>query len=93
LDCPLEELERRESERDARRQGFAVSSSTTFTRTKIYDLKLDTSVLSAEECVGRILEFYNFDKPRAFAEMRVKIKTRRTSKSTTARGGGFIFAP
>ena len=73
LDCPLEELERRESERDARRQGFARQQFDNIHKGKVYDLKIDTSVLSADECVARVLEFYNYNKPRAFAEMRAKV--------------------
>ena len=72
LDCPLEELERRETERDARRQGFARQQFDGIHAGKIYDLKLDTSVLSAEECVERVLEFYNRAEPQAFAKMRSK---------------------
>jgi chloramphenicol 3-O phosphotransferase len=72
LHCPLEELERRESERDARRQGFARQQFANIHTGKIYDLKLDTSVLSAEECVERVLDFYSQNEPRAFEEMRSK---------------------
>ena len=72
LDCPLEQLERRESERDARRQGFARQQFDNIHKDKIYDLKLDTSVLSAEECVKQVLEFYNRNEPQAFEKMRTK---------------------
>ena len=72
LHCPLEELERRESERDARRQGFARQQFENIHAGKIYDLKLDTSVLRAEECVERVLDFYNRNEPQAFEEMRAK---------------------
>jgi chloramphenicol 3-O phosphotransferase len=72
LDCPLEELEHRESKRDARRQGFARQQFENIHTDKIYDLKLDTSVLSAEECVERVLEFYNGSQPRAFVKMYAK---------------------
>jgi chloramphenicol 3-O phosphotransferase len=72
LHCPLVELERRECERDARRQGFARQQFDNIHKGKIYDLKLDTSFLSAEECVERVLEFYNLNEPQAFAKMRAK---------------------
>lgn len=72
LDCPLEELERRESERDARRQGFARQQFDNIHKDKVYDLELDTSVLSAEECVKRVREFYNLNEPQAFEQMRSK---------------------
>jgi chloramphenicol 3-O phosphotransferase len=72
LHCPLDELERRESKRDTRRQGFARQQFNNIHANKIYDLKLDTSVLRAEECVEQVLEFYNRDEPQAFAKMRGK---------------------
>lgn len=72
LDCPLDVLERREQGRDARRQGFARQQFDDIHANKIYDLKLDTSVLSAEECVKRVLEFYDRNEPQAFAEMRAR---------------------
>jgi chloramphenicol 3-O phosphotransferase len=72
LDCPLEELEQRESERDARLQGFARQQFDNIHANKIYDLKLDTSVLSAEGCIERVLEFYYGNQPRAFEKMRAK---------------------
>jgi chloramphenicol 3-O phosphotransferase len=72
LYCPLEELERRESERDARRQGFARQQFENIHADKIYDLELDTSVLSAEECVERVLDFYNRNELQAFEKMRAK---------------------
>jgi chloramphenicol 3-O phosphotransferase len=72
LHCPLEELERRESGRDARRQGFARQQFNNIHKDKIYDLKLDTSVLSSAQCVERVLEFYNQNQPQAFVKMRAK---------------------
>jgi chloramphenicol 3-O phosphotransferase len=72
LHCLLEELERREQKRDARRQGFARQQFDNIHIGKIYDLKLDTSVFSAEECVERVVDFYNKNEPRAFEEMRAK---------------------
>jgi chloramphenicol 3-O phosphotransferase len=72
LHCLLEELERREQKRDARRQGFARQQFDNIHTGKIYDLKLDTSVFSAEECVERVVDFYNKNEPRAFEEMRAK---------------------
>jgi chloramphenicol 3-O phosphotransferase len=72
LDCPLDELERRESVRDARRQGFARQQFDNIHTDKIYDLKLDTSVLSPEECVKLVLEFYNNNEPQAFEKMHSK---------------------
>lgn len=73
LDCPLEELERRESERDLRRQGFARQQFNNIHTDKVYDLKLDTSVLNAEDCVERVLKFYHDNEPQAFEKMRAKV--------------------
>lgn len=70
LRCPLEELERRERGRDARRQGFARQQFEGIHKGKTYDLELDTSILSPEECVAQVLEFYNQGQPKAFEEMR-----------------------
>jgi chloramphenicol 3-O phosphotransferase len=70
LHCPLDELERRERERDVRRQGFARQQCENIHKGKLYDLELDTSVLSAEECVERVLEFYNHKQPSAFPKMQ-----------------------
>lgn len=70
LVCPLEELERRERDRDARRQGFARQQIENIHRGKTYDIELDTSVLGPEECVARVLEFYERERPSAFEKMR-----------------------
>ncbi|MEJ7624491.1 MAG: AAA family ATPase [Pyrinomonadaceae bacterium] len=71
LDCPLEELERRESARDARRRGFARQQFENIHTEKIYDITLQTGVLQSEECVRRVLEFYNGPtQPQAFRKMR-----------------------
>lgn len=70
LYCPLEELERREKQRDARRQGFVRQQFENIHKNKIYDIELDTFVLSAEECAQRVLEFYNQKEPQAFETMR-----------------------
>ena len=74
LHCTLDELERRERERDARRQGFARQQTENIHKGKIYDLELDTSVLSPEECVARALELYNNKQPMAFQKMRDAVK-------------------
>jgi chloramphenicol 3-O phosphotransferase len=70
LHCPLAELERREQERDARRQGFARQQFENIHKSKLYDLELDTSILSAEECMVRVLEFYTHKQPSAFQKMQ-----------------------
>ncbi len=70
LYCPLDELERREQKRDARRQGFARQQFENIHKGKLYDLELNTSVLRPEECVERVLEFYNRKQPSAFQQMK-----------------------
>ncbi len=54
LDCPLEELERRESSRDARRQGFARQQLPLIHQGKQYDLLLDSGSLSPTECARKV---------------------------------------
>lgn len=70
MHCPLDELERRERERDPRRQGFARQQFESIHKGKVYDLELDSSALSSEECVKRVLEFYKGKSPDAFKKMR-----------------------
>ena len=71
LDCALDELLRREQQRDARRQGFARQQFNNIHTGKIYDLELDTSIFSPDECVARVLEFYSQNEPQAFEKMRM----------------------
>ncbi len=70
LHCPLEELERRERARDARRQGFARAQFEKIHKGKLYDLELNTHALTAEECAEQVLDFYNTKQPTAFDRMR-----------------------
>jgi chloramphenicol 3-O phosphotransferase len=70
LSCPLEELERRERKRDSRRQGFARVQIENIHQGKIYDIELNTHVLSVQECVEQVLQFYNSKQPTAFDRMR-----------------------
>ena len=57
--CPLEELERRESERGNRRAGMARLQFGQVHARAIYDVKVDTSVLSPEECAAIIVDYVN----------------------------------
>ncbi len=70
LHCPLEELERRERERDSRRQGFARAQIENIHRGKIYDIELNTHSTSVERCAELVLDFYNTKRPTAFDRMR-----------------------
>ena len=70
LHCPLEELERRERKRDSRRQGFARAQIDGIHQDKIYDIELDTGVLSVDQCAEQVLDFYSTSRPTAFDKMR-----------------------
>jgi chloramphenicol 3-O phosphotransferase len=53
--CPLEVLEQREWERKDRTLGQAVAQFEIVHRHTLYDLEVDTSQLSPEECANRII--------------------------------------
>jgi len=69
--CPLEELERREGERDNRRAGTAKSQIEQVHGHQIYDLEVDTSIESTQEIATRI-KAYNqrVPWPQAFRRIR-----------------------
>ena len=71
LSCPIDELERRERERDTRRQGFARAQIEYIHKGKLYDVELDTHALSVEQCAEQVLDFYDNSNPTAFDKMRV----------------------
>jgi chloramphenicol 3-O phosphotransferase len=66
VQCPLDELERREKERDKRRQGFARSQFENVHKGKVYDIEIDTSLLTPKACAQQILDFYHTKQPGAF---------------------------
>lgn len=72
VDCPLGELERRESQRDARRQGFARQQFESIHKGKIYDVLVNTFEMSADECVEKVVSFYRTEKPEAFQKLRIE---------------------
>lgn len=59
LTCPTETLEDRESARKDRPLGLARNQSTRIHNDCVYDLTLDTSELTVEECAARILELFD----------------------------------
>lgn len=59
LNCPVEILERRERERNDRPIGLARNQSDRIHDGCVYDLSMDTSELSVEECATRVLELFN----------------------------------
>lgn len=54
--CPLDELERREASRGDRRKGTARLQFDQVHAQAVYDVEVDTSVQSPQECAGQILD-------------------------------------
>ncbi len=71
--CPLSELEKREKERKNRRAGMARKQFDQVHSKAIYDIEVDTSLLSSEECADRILGYLQKPRqPTAFEQMRIR---------------------
>lgn len=71
VDCPQEELNRREKERGDRELGLAESQANEVHFHGIYDVTVDTHTNTAEECADIIIGFLNSeDKPHAFDKLR-----------------------
>jgi chloramphenicol 3-O phosphotransferase len=69
--CPLEELEHREKERGNRKAGMARLQFEQVHAQAIYDIEVDTSVLSPEECVVRIVDYLDAGRrPTALEQLR-----------------------
>ncbi len=68
--CPLEELARREQARGDRPIGLAAAQYSIVHRSAVYDLEVDTSVASAEQCADAILQHIAENEPRALRELR-----------------------
>jgi chloramphenicol 3-O phosphotransferase len=69
--CEIEELERRERERGNRQPGFAFGSFTSIHQYGPYDLEIDTSRRTPEECAAKILAHLETGPaPTAFERMR-----------------------
>jgi chloramphenicol 3-O phosphotransferase len=69
--CPLEELERREALRDAKRQGFARSQFDYIHAGKMYDVEVDTSRVSTDVAVEIILSAFALRKQGALRSLAV----------------------
>ena len=68
--CPLEELERREKERGDRKKGMARLQFDQVHAQAIYDVEVDTSVLSPEECASIIVNRMGAKRhPSAFEQL------------------------
>jgi len=71
--CPLAELERRERDRIERRDGLARMQVDQVHAKAIYDVEVDTSVLSPQECAAIIIEHINSEtQSSAFDRLREK---------------------
>jgi chloramphenicol 3-O phosphotransferase len=69
VQCPLEVLEERERSRKNRTLGQAKLQFPVIHKYAVYDLEVDTSVLSPEECARRIQSRLD-EPPQAFKKMR-----------------------
>ena len=70
LTCPLDVLEQREKDRKDRTLGQARLQYEVIHKYTQYDLELDTSKLSTEECVEQVIERLN-TPPAAFRKIKV----------------------
>jgi chloramphenicol 3-O phosphotransferase len=66
IKCPLEIVEQREKERGDRNIGTARFQFERIHSHDLYDIEIDTSLLSVDECVTRIVECIH-DKPKESA--------------------------
>lgn len=74
--CPLEELRRREQARGDRGEGLAEWQLSRVHRHGVYDLEVDTAVLSAEQCAVSIKELVERDAhPQALVTLRQRRET------------------
>ncbi len=64
--CSLPELERREKERADRGEGWAREQYEVIHTNKVYDVEIDTSTSTPEECVEQIIAFYKNQQPSTF---------------------------
>lgn len=70
--CPLDELERREQTREGRVSGTAARQFARVHRHAVYDLEVDTSLASPEECAQQITTLIASAEPAAFAQIRAQ---------------------
>ena len=72
--CPMDELERRERARGDRMIGVARGMLDAAHEHGVYDLTLDTSMMTPPECARAIKErLVNGPAPTAFAELRARL--------------------
>lgn len=68
--CPLNVLEEREKARATSPAGHARSHYRTVHDNCVYDLEVDTSVLTPEQCAQRIVDFVTMYKPTALEKLK-----------------------
>jgi chloramphenicol 3-O phosphotransferase len=69
--CPLAELEKREQERGDRKRGMARLQFDQVHAQALYDVEVDTSKLSPQECAARIITYLGARQyPSAFERLR-----------------------
>lgn len=77
--CSLEELERREKSRSDRQIGLAKEQMATIHNSVIYDIEIDTSISSLEECAMIIkTKMKELESPKAMASLRASLNTTST---------------
>ena len=79
--CPLEIAEQREKKRGDRSIGTARYQFERVHIHDLYDIEIDTSILSVDECVTRIIELVN-DKPKESAFQNLTAKFMINNEST-----------
>jgi len=81
VECPLEIAEQREKERDDRNIGTARYQYERVHAHGLYDVKVDTSTLTVDECVTRITELVEKKPARtAFREIRNRLSAERLTR-------------
>jgi chloramphenicol 3-O phosphotransferase len=74
--CPLEELRRREQARGDRGIGLAEFQLSRVHQHGLYDLEVDTSVLSSEQCALKIKQLVEYNaSPQALVKLRQHFET------------------
>jgi chloramphenicol 3-O phosphotransferase len=71
--CPLDELQRREQVRGDRYVGTAARQFDRVHRYGRYDVEVDTSCASAEDCAEQVMTYISSHEPTAFGQLRASI--------------------
>jgi chloramphenicol 3-O phosphotransferase len=77
--CSLEELERRERSRGDRQTGLAKEQMETIHNSVVYDIEVDTSTSSPEECAMAIkIKMEELGSPKAMTSLRASLNMTST---------------